>query len=89
MRADWPVQGFHPTRPRIRVDTLYGLVGPRTAAFYAEQGIWAEDQGGPPPYPWEHDLSMGGPETRDHADEPDEYGWRDADSTRRDGAGAP
>ena len=27
-RTDWPVHGFHPTRPRTHVDTLFGLVDP-------------------------------------------------------------
>ncbi len=46
--------GFPSTRPRYRVDTLYGPVDPETAAFFASEGIWTEDQGGPrPPWPWE------------------------------------
>ena len=54
-RTDWPVHGFPPSRPRTHVDTLFGLVDPATAAFLADQGVWTEDQGGPPPpYPWEH-----------------------------------
>ena len=48
-RRDRPVRGFPATRRRTHVDTLYGLVDPETAAFFAEQGIWTEDQGGPPP----------------------------------------
>lgn len=49
-----PVAGFAPTRPRHRVETLYGPADPELAAFYASEGIWTEDQGGPrPPRPWE------------------------------------
>ena len=41
-RTDWPVHGFHPTHPRTHFDTLFGLVDPATAAFFADQGIWTE-----------------------------------------------
>ena len=52
--VDKPVQGFPPTRRRRLVDTAYGPVDPETAAFFASEGIWTEDQGGErPPYPWE------------------------------------
>jgi len=32
----------------VLVQSQYGLVDPETAAFFAEQGIWTEDQGDPP-----------------------------------------
>jgi prevent-host-death family protein len=40
--------GFPSTRQRVLVQSQYGLVDPETAAFFAEQGIWTEDQGDPP-----------------------------------------
>jgi prevent-host-death family protein len=58
-RTDWPVRGFPPSRPRTRVDTLYGLVDPETAAFHAQEGLWTEDDGSPPPpYPWQRDSAL-------------------------------
>ena len=59
--AGTPVAGFPPTRPRLRVETLYGPADPETAAFYASEGIWTEDQGGPrPPRPWERNRATEG-----------------------------
>ena len=56
-----PVAGFPPTRPRVRVETLYGPADPELAAFYASEGIWTEDQGGPrPPRPWERNKAAEG-----------------------------
>jgi len=56
--AGTPVAGFPPTRPRLGVETLYGPADPETAAFYASEGIWTEDQGGPrPPRPWERNRA--------------------------------
>jgi prevent-host-death family protein len=61
--AGTPVAGFPPTRPRLRVETLYGPADPELAAFYASEGIWTEDQGGPrPPRPWARDRAAEGDE---------------------------